>query len=301
MPNILNIIKYYFFSFSSNSLYSFHIIDKNHFLFNKKRDAAMQIFPDAKLLSEIGSTGHTLYHPLKKDKDIESIKLNLGKLIKEANKRKIKKNKTLCWANSLLEEKYSCSIDSGTLFVPNYKQLKSYKKIADKRTTNRFVSSKKIEKKIIYDLIECAIQAPSSCNRQGWRFVIIEDKKKIEEVAKLKNQYFIKNFNYLILCCFDKNVYMGTDKEMTPYLDCGAALMNLCNAASALGLSACWLNFAIKNTKKKNHFLLRKLLGLPENLMPVSFIGLGIPGKKLIKPPRENLFFYLPLEKNENK
>ncbi|NTV24313.1 MAG: hypothetical protein HGA85_08165, partial [Nanoarchaeota archaeon] len=146
-------------------------------------------------------------------------------------------------------------------------------------------------------LIDCAVEAPSSCNKQGWRFILIEDKEKIEKIAIIKNQMFLKRFPYIIICCFDKDVYMGLDIKETPFLDMGAAIMNLCNAAAATDLAVCWCNFTLSNVGKKRHEELRSLLNIDERLIPVSLVALGIPGKVPEKPPREGHRYYMPMDK----
>ncbi len=278
-------------------LYSLKLINKNHPLYHKKRDMAIKIIPDSKLLSEIAAVTHVLLHPLKKPVDIESVKKHVTMLLDEAKARNLKKNNVISWSEKMLEREYEDIESVDKEFIPDTARLLEFEKIVRKRTTNRYISKKRFPKKVLYRLIESAVQAPSSCDRQGWRFVIADKKEDIEKVSIIKKQPFIKNFPYIILCCFDKEVYMGTDTKTTPYLDCGGAIMNLCNAGVAIGLSACWLNFSIGSVGKNRHAEMRKLFNIPEKFVPVSLVGMGLPYKKTEKPPRENVNHYLPLEK----
>lgn len=295
--NLIDRTHYFAMAALCEGLHSLKLISKNHPLYHKKRDMSVKIIPDSKLVSEIAAVTHVLLHPLKKTKDIESVKRHVTMLLEEAKARGLKKNNVISWSEKMLKKEYEDIESVDKKFTPDIARIQGFEKIVRERTTNRYISKKKFPKAVLYRLIESAVQAPSSCDRQGWRFVIADKRDVIEKISIIKKQPFIKNFPYIILCCFDKEVYMGTDSKTTPYLDCGGAIMNLCNAGVAIGLSACWLNFSIGSVGKKRHDEMRELLGIHDKYIPVSLIGLGLPYKKTEKPPRENVSYYLPLEK----
>ncbi len=62
--------------------------------------------------------------------------------------------------------------------------------------------------------------------------------------------------------------------------DCSAATQNILLAAQAKGLGAVWLGVYPEEERVKG---LRKLLGLPEEVVPFSIIPIGYPDEK--KPP----------------
>lgn len=49
-----------------------------------------------------------------------------------------------------------------------------------KRKSIRKYKSQKMEYSTLLDLVDCARIAPSGCNRQGWRFKIINKKEDIK-------------------------------------------------------------------------------------------------------------------------
>ncbi|MBI4145268.1 nitroreductase family protein [Candidatus Woesearchaeota archaeon] len=287
------------FALATKTLDYFGKADKNGTLFQQKRKYLLRIIPTAKALSEIAAVAHVLYHPMKRDEDVQSIKNHLRSLLAEGRRRKLQEHETFKWAERLLADGYAPSLKDGSEmpWAPKIDRMKTYRSFAKERTTVRDVLPRKFDRAIIHDLIEIAVEAPSSCNKQGLRFIIYDDPALIEKIAAIKRQAFLKKFPYILACCFDKEAYMGTDIAMTPYLDAGGALVNLANAATALGLGACWCNFSIKNAGAYRHHLFRQAVDLPKNLIPVSFVALGIPGKVLPKPPREPARFYLPYEK----
>jgi len=296
-----NYFVYLFFSVSSRLLYKFGIINKNNFLFQKKRQFLLKIVPDQKLLAQVGAVGHGLYHPKRTKEDIKSVKNHLRSLLKECEKRGFTNHKRIKWARKILDNKYDHYPLYSRGFTPNLNDLKLFEKIVRKRKTIRHVTKKKFNTDLIKRLLSSAVEAPCSCDRQSWRFVIVDKKKEIEKLASIKRQRFIKDFPYVVVACFNKTAYLGTDSRMTPYLDCGAAIMNLCNAASSVGIASSWLNFTENDVGKKKHGKVKKLLNLNDELVPVSLIGLGIPKKKLPKPARENVEFYIVEKNGKNK
>ena len=69
--------------------------------------------------------------------------------------------------------------------IKNRRSIRKYKNI-------------EISKEIIEDLIDCARLAPSAKNRQPWKFVVITNKDKILEIAKLiENKQSIRVEKYV--------------------------------------------------------------------------------------------------------
>jgi len=69
--------------------------------------------------------------------------------------------------------------------------------------------------------------------------------------------------------------------------DCSAATQNILIAAHAKGLGAVWLGIY---PRKERIDGMRKLLGIPEHVVPLSLISIGYPAEQ--KPPanRYNAF-----------
>jgi len=277
---------------------TFRLIDKNSSLYQLKRRKFVDVVPSAKLHSEIASVAHGLYHP-KRPQDVASLRHHLGMLLQGYNNRQLPVTDTILWARELMTNTphVRAQRTSSLPWKPNTVRFQQFFNLAKERTTTRHVVSNTFDRSIVHDLILCAVQAPSSCNKQGWRFIIIDDPIAKNVIADIKRQAFLRKYPYIVCVCFDTNAYLGLDYEMTPYLDCGGALQNLCTAATAYGLASCWCNFALKNSGKRSHARLRSLLQLPKNLIPVSLVGLGIPEQVYEKPPRQSIDFYMPFER----
>ena len=80
--------------------------------------------------------------------------------------------------------------------------------LVKKRYSLRDYSEKKVERKKIELCIESARFAPSACNSQPWFFIVIDDKKIINQIAEKANLFFslLFTFLYFFLLLFLKKV-----------------------------------------------------------------------------------------------
>lgn len=293
MPSALDKTKYLLVS-ALAAIAKSASMDRNGWVFRKKRGLLINTVSDMKLLSELSGVAHVLYHPHKKEADIASVKAFLAELLAETDRRAIKAPAITGWAKELLVATYVPQVTTTEpQWRPDKKALANYLRLARKRTSVRYVASQSFKKDLVYDLVRCAIEGPSSCNKQSWRFLVLNDKETIKRIALIKSQPFIADYPYVVVACFDKKVYGGLDNRNTPYLDLGGALMNLTNAATAAGIASCWCNFSINNTGKKKHKALRALLSIPKDIIPVSLVCLGIAAYVPQKPRREDVRFYM--------
>ena len=79
-----------------------------------------------------------------------------------------------------------------------------------------------------------------------------------------------------IAVCGDKNI-----SSQYWVQDCSAAAENLLLAATALGLGAVWLGVYPREERVNP---IRKVLNIPENIVPLNLISIGYPAEK--KEPR---------------
>jgi len=132
-------------------------------------------------------------------------------------------------------------------------------------------------------MLEAARLAPSACNKQPWRFAVVED----ETIRmRLINESFLKgipmrwaeNAGAIIVLGMEKSVI--THKVATkvsgvdyPLLDLGIAGEHLVLQAEELGLGTCWIGW-IKPKK------VREIVAWPRTIEPVSLITVGRPVSK---------------------
>ncbi len=149
------------------------------------------------------------------------------------------------------------------------------------RRSIRKYTNQTIPDEIIKELIKAGISAPSAGNQQPWQFIILDDRKVLDEISQvLPNGKLLKNSNKAILICGDLN--LETHKGYWP-IDCSVATQNILLAAHAKGLGACWLGVYPRDERVEN---LKKLFKTPEHIIPFSVISLGYPDEESGKVDR---------------
>ncbi len=135
---------------------------------------------------------------------------------------------------------------------------------------------------VVRTLLEAAMAAPSSKNRQPWAFVLLEDRALLDAIPEFHpHAAMLRHAPLAILVCADT-----TRQPLEGYWlqDCAAATQNLLLAAHALGLGACWVGVQPRAEREAG---LRRLLSLPDTIRPVALVALGLPAET---PPRADRF-----------
>ena len=131
---------------------------------------------------------------------------------------------------------------------------------------------------VIAEILKAAMSAPSAGNQQPWQFVIITDRGLCEEIPTFHPYaQMVREAPVAILVCGDLRLesYQGYWVQ-----DCSAATQNILLAAHAKGLGAVWVGIYPKEDRVKR---LQKLLGLPNQVIPLALIPVGIPAERV--PP----------------
>jgi len=130
--------------------------------------------------------------------------------------------------------------------------------------------------------------APSAMNRQPWRFYVVKDREKLEELSKIHRwAWFIAGAPVAIVVTVDGEVSKNHFVE-----DGSCAALSMWIAASNLGLASCWVAVYSASTTEREEKV-REILQIPENYRVICILPLGYPsqepGKKEIKPSSETV------------
>lgn len=154
-------------------------------------------------------------------------------------------------------------------------------KLLFQRRSIRSFQAGDISPAIIQDLLEAAMAAPSACARDPWQFIVIRDRQTLNRLADgMPNGQMLREAAAGIAVCGEPA--RAHDNQLSYLLqDCSAAVENLLLAATALGLGSCWLGAHPRDDRLCH---IRKVLNIPETVLPVAVIALGCPGED--KPAR---------------
>lgn len=149
------------------------------------------------------------------------------------------------------------------------------------RRSVRQYKIKDISGQMVTDILKAGMAAPSAVATDPWHFVVVQDKLTLQKIADgLPNGKMLADAGLGIVVCGDLAKAHDT-KESYMLQDCSAAIENILLAATALGLGACWLG-AHPRSDRLIH--LRMVLGIPNEITPISVISIGWPVRT--PPPR---------------
>jgi len=149
------------------------------------------------------------------------------------------------------------------------------KAINTRRSVRKF-STKEISHKDLKKIINSAIQAPSACDIQGWKFIIITDQNVKDKIVERGGTSFIQNAPLGILVLYEN---LTDNFEYNDHIQsAAAAIQNMLLTAHSLGIGGCW----VCHLPRKQE--LRNLLQIPKSYDPIAYILLGysetLPSKK---------------------
>ena len=158
------------------------------------------------------------------------------------------------------------------------------KEILD-RYSVRSYTSVKISENDLNEILESARLAPSACNIQPWKFVVVKDPKIKEEFSvACKNQQFVAQASVVIAGCLkEAEAYKMSSSYDSGALDLGIAMTNMTLQAVNLGLGSCWIGAFYEDQ-------VQKVLKIPEDIRVVALLTIGYPEEKSIpKKVRKDL------------
>lgn len=153
------------------------------------------------------------------------------------------------------------------------------------RRSIRVYKPGKVSEATITKLLQAAMAAPSAVAKDPWRFVVTQKPETLAKLANvLANGSMLNTASLCITVCADLEA--THDQQLSYALqDCSAATENMLLAVSALGLGACWLGIHPREDKIRN---VKEILGLPNQVLPMSCISIGYPGEEKASRTRFN-------------
>jgi nitroreductase len=158
-----------------------------------------------------------------------------------------------------------------------------HKLLWERRSVRDWVPGKPVSEAMIEQMLEAGRAAPTGCNLDIVRFIVIKDPEKAKMVwSDIPTPM---DSCVLIMICYDTRIYptVGHDK-LVPHnmlYDCSAAGDHICLMAHALGLGAVWLSCTKKTAEN-----FKKKYGLPDYIEPALHVAVGWAAVGTIKTLR---------------
>lgn len=127
-----------------------------------------------------------------------------------------------------------------------------FSELANKRQSDRQYQQKPVDRALLLQCLEAARVAPSACNSQPWKFVVVDEPSLVSEMASAAAGMGMNKFAFqapvivaVVLEKMNLTARIGSvikDKEYS-LLDVGIAVEHFCLQASELGLGTCILGW----------------------------------------------------------
>jgi nitroreductase len=147
------------------------------------------------------------------------------------------------------------------------------------RQSDRLYSDKPVEKEKLERIVEAGRMAPSACNAQPWKFIVVNDRELVLRIAEAASakligmNSFVAQAPVIIVIVKEKpnmSSKVGSTIQNKDYslIDIGIATENICLQAEAEGLGSCIIGWFDERQ-------LRKLLYIPKSKRVELIITLG--------------------------
>lgn len=157
-----------------------------------------------------------------------------------------------------------------------------YETVKNRRSIRKY-TDRPVEKEKLSRILEAGRLAPSWCNRQCWRYLVVSDemlKKNLGEILDNPSVECYEKAPYVLVLCADPSD-SGRQAGKDYYLvDCGISMEHVVLAATAEGLATCWVGAFPENP-------VRNLLKVPEDTRVVAITPLGYGDEEPEARPRK--------------
>lgn len=155
--------------------------------------------------------------------------------------------------------------------------------IKERRTIEDFLP-KYVDWDKISKIIDAGRHAPSSGNIQNWKFVVVQNLDRKQELAEASfGQHKITLASSLIVVCGEvtkgERYYGLRGERLYTIQNCAAAVQNMLLEAASLGLGTKWVGAFDEDR-------VREACSIPNDVRPQAIVAVGYPKSIPPKPPK---------------
>ena len=143
--------------------------------------------------------------------------------------------------------------------------------LAKRRYSVQAYKSTPVEDEKLQEVLEAARVAPTACNLQPFRLIVIHTKGREEELRRIYSpSWFVQAPIVICICGIPSQSWVRRDRKNYRDVDVAIAMDHLILAATDLGLGTCWVGAF-------NPEIARSILRIPDDVEPIAFTPLGYP------------------------
>jgi nitroreductase len=144
------------------------------------------------------------------------------------------------------------------------------------RYSVRGYQDRPVEDEKLKRIMEAAGLAPSARNRQEWRYVVVRDEGRRQQLMAAANgREFVGRAPVIIAACSRDDHYMMGCKQPATQIDVAISIEHIALQAVEEGLGTCWIGAFDSDAA-------RRAIGAPDDVSVMLLMTLGYPDD----PPR---------------
>jgi nitroreductase len=144
-----------------------------------------------------------------------------------------------------------------------------------RRSVRKFKSDKPDWRTII-ECIDSARYSPMAGNNYSLKFILVDDKEKIQKLAEAAQQDFIAEVQYVVVVCTTPGrteIAYGDRGKNYLKQQAGAAIQNFLLRLTEEGLATCWIGHFVDNEVKE-------VLNIPKDIQVEAMFPIGYSYRK---------------------
>ena len=157
------------------------------------------------------------------------------------------------------------------------------KEAIKKRQSIRDYQDKPVPEEKLTRVLEAARLAPSANNMQPWKFVVVTDSKRRQELARAANRQTFVGQAPVVIAAVATNPESIMSSGIPRYaVDLAIAVDHMTLAAVDEGLGTCWIGAFSQQRVKE-------ILNIPDRYRVVALLPLGFPAEETAMKLRKSL------------
>lgn len=150
--------------------------------------------------------------------------------------------------------------------------MEYYELIKTRESIRNYDPDKPVPGDVLNRILEAGRLAPSACNIQPWRFLVISSREMLSKIRDCYDREWFKHAPHVLVIAGlkDKAWIRSFDGYNSIETDLAIAMTHILLAAENEGVGTCWI-------ENYNPSVLRKALNIPDNEVVYGITPLGYP------------------------
>ncbi len=158
-----------------------------------------------------------------------------------------------------------------------------FRELVQRRRSVRAYRKDPVDDALVTQVLEAARWAPTACNRQPFRLIVIHTAGRERELLRIYGEdWFVEAPIVICMCALPREAWSRRDSKNYADVDATIAMDHLVLAAADLGLGTCWI-------AAFDPAAARAALALPPDVEPLAFTPLGRPADQPRPKERRSL------------